>query len=62
MWNTDPRTYQLGQDPIHLCMPVLLGLHSQGHKGYGIFFDSPFRGWFDLGADEIPRSSPLELN
>jgi alpha-glucosidase len=50
MWNTDPRTYQLGQDPIHLCMPVLLGLHSQGRQGYGIFFDNTFRGQFDLGA------------
>jgi alpha-glucosidase len=51
-WNTDPRTYRLGQDPIHLCMPVLLGLHSQGRQGYGIFFDNTFRGQFDLGTDD----------
>jgi alpha-glucosidase len=50
MWHTDPQTYQLDQDPIHLCMPVLLGLHSQGRQGYGLFFDNTFRGHFDLGA------------
>ena len=50
MWNTDPFTYQPGQDPVHLCIPVLLGLHSQGRQGYGIFLDNTFRGRFDLGA------------
>ncbi|RLC62615.1 MAG: glycosyl hydrolase, partial [Chloroflexi bacterium] len=49
-WHTDPQTYQPGQDPIHMCMPVLLGLHNQGHQGYAIFFDNTFRGHFDLGA------------
>ena len=49
MWNTDPRTYKLGQDPIHLCIPVLLGLHGRGCQGYGVFFDNTFRGFFDLG-------------
>ncbi|MDY7079920.1 MAG: glycoside hydrolase family 31 protein [Chloroflexota bacterium] len=52
MWNTDPQTYQLAQDPIHMCMPVLLGLHSQGRQGYGIFFDNTFRGQFDLGVTD----------
>ena len=49
MWHADPQTYELGQDPIHLCIPFLLGLHSQGRQGYGIFFDNTFRGQFDLG-------------
>ena len=49
-WHTDPQTYQLDQDPVHLCMPVLLGLHGQGRQGYGLFFDNTFRGHFDLGA------------
>ncbi len=49
-WNTDPRTYRLGQDPVHLCIPMLVGLHSQGEQGYGIFFDNTHRGHFDLGA------------
>jgi len=52
MWNTDPRTYSLGQDPIHLCIPFLLGLHGQGQQGYGIFFDNTHRGHFDLGAED----------
>jgi len=51
-WHTDPHTYRLDQDPIHLCMPVLLGLHSQGRQGYGVFFDNTFRGQFDLGASD----------
>ncbi len=49
-WHTDPQIYQLEQDPIHMCMPVLLGLHSEGQQGYAIFFDNSFRGHFDLGA------------
>ena len=49
-WHVDPQVYQLDQDPIHMCLPVLLGLHSQGHEGYGILFDNTFRGYFDLGA------------
>jgi alpha-glucosidase len=51
-WHTDPQVYQLEQDPIHMCMPVLLGLHSEGRQGYGIFFDNTFRGQFDLGATD----------
>nr|HID14709.1 DUF4968 domain-containing protein [Anaerolineae bacterium] len=57
MWNTDPQTYQLDRDPIHLCIPVLLGLHSQGRQGYGIFFDNTFRGRFDLGASRAEVAS-----
>jgi alpha-glucosidase len=51
-WHTDPQVYQLDQDPIHMCMPVLLGLHGEGRQGYGIFFDNTFRGHFDLGATD----------
>ena len=51
-WHTDPQTYQLDQDPINMCVPVLLGLHTQGRQGYGIFFDNTFRGQFDLGATD----------
>ena len=51
-WHTDPQSYQLGQDPINMCLPVLLGLHSQGRQGYGIFFDNTFRGQFDLGVTD----------
>ncbi len=52
MWNTDPQTYQPDQDPIHMCIPVLVGLHSQGRQGYALFFDNTFRGQFDLGATD----------
>ncbi len=52
-WNTDPRTYHVGQDPIHLCIPVLLGLHSDGNQAYAIFFDNTFRGYFDLGKRDV---------
>lgn len=51
-WNSDPQTYDVGQDPVYLCVPFLLGLHSGGEQGYGIFFDNTFRGRFDLGADD----------
>ncbi len=51
-WHTDPQIYQLDQDPIHMCIPVLLGLHDRGRQGYGIFFDNTFRGQFDLGATD----------
>jgi alpha-glucosidase len=49
-WHTDPRTYDLHQDPIHLCIPFLVGLHDGGRAAYGILFDNTFRGAFDLGA------------
>ncbi len=51
-WHVDPQIYQLEQEPINMCMPVLLGLHGEGRQGYGIFFDNTFRGHFDLGADD----------
>lgn len=51
-WNSDPQTYEVGQDPLYLCIPFLLGLHSGGEQGYGIYFDNTFRGRFDLGAED----------
>jgi len=51
-WNSDPQTYEVGQDPIYLCIPFLLGLHSGGEQGYGILFDNAFRGRFDLGSSD----------
>ena len=49
-WNSDPQTYEVGQDPVYLCIPFLLGLHSGGEQGYGILFDNTYRGRFDLGS------------
>jgi alpha-glucosidase len=50
MWNTDPASYDPGEDPIYSNIPFYLGL-SQG-RGYGVFYDHT--GWsrFDLGAEE----------
>jgi alpha-glucosidase len=56
-WQTDPRTYRTGQDPIHLCIPVLLGLHAEGRQAYALFFDNTFRGFFDLAAEEAEVAS-----
>jgi len=56
-WNVDPQTYEVGQDPIYLCIPFLLGLHSGGAQGYGIFFDNSFRGQFDLGCEDPDAAS-----
>ena len=48
MWNTDPQTYDPGDDPIYSNIPFYLALR-QG-LGYGLFFDNSARGWFDFGA------------
>ncbi len=47
MWNTDPAVYSPGDDPINLCIPLLIALH-QG-RAYGLFFDNPGHARFDLG-------------
>ncbi len=47
MWNTDPETYAPAEDPINLCIPMLVGLHEG--RAYGLFFDNPGRARFDLG-------------
>ncbi len=47
VWNTDPETYLPGTDPIHLCIPMLVGLREG--RAYGFFFDNPGRARLDLG-------------
>ncbi len=47
VWNTDPHTYFPGTDPIHLCIPMLIGLREG--RAYGLFFDNPGRARLDLG-------------
>ncbi len=56
-WNSDPQVYELDQDPLYLCVPFLLGLHSGGRQGYGLLFHNTFRGRFDLGARERDTAS-----
>lgn len=51
-WNTDPRTYDAGDDPVNLCVPFLLILHDGGRQGYGLFLRNTARSRFDLGATD----------
>jgi alpha-glucosidase len=51
MWNSDPQTYAIDQDPVYLCIPFLVGVHSGGRQGYGILFENTFRARLDLGSD-----------
>jgi alpha-glucosidase len=47
MWNTDPETYAPGREPIHLSIPMLVGLREG--RAYGFFFDNPGYARLDLG-------------
>ncbi len=47
LWNKDPETYAPGEDPIHLSVPMLVGLREG--RSYGLFFDNPGRARLDLG-------------
>jgi alpha-glucosidase len=53
LWNTDPHTYDPGVDPIHLSVPMLIGLRDG--RAYGFFFDNPGRAWLDLGQERPER-------
>jgi len=56
-WNSDPQVYEVDQDPLYLCIPFLLGLHSGGGQGYGLLFHNTSRGRFDLGTRERDTAS-----
>jgi len=56
-WNTDPRTYDPGDDPVNLCVPFLIILHGGGRQGYGLLLRNTARSRFDLG-----RSDPAVLS
>ncbi len=47
LWNKDPETYAPGEDPIHLSIPILVGLREG--RAYGFLFDNPGRARLDLG-------------
>jgi alpha-glucosidase len=48
MWNTDPGgSYGLGKDPLYICIPAYMSLHSQG--SCLVFFENPFKAEFDVG-------------
>ena len=47
LWNQDPGNYSWGDDPLYLNVPVYLSLHREG--SYLVFFENPYRAFFDLG-------------
>ncbi|RME38242.1 MAG: alpha-glucosidase, partial [Thermoflexia bacterium] len=59
-WNTDPRTYGPGDDPLYLCVPFLLMLHSEGRRALGLLLENSTRSRFDLGRAE-PETVTLEV-
>ncbi len=50
MWNTDPHSYHPGDDPLDLCIPMMVGLREG--RAYGLFFDNPGRAHLDLGQTQ----------
>ncbi|MCS7179548.1 MAG: glycoside hydrolase family 31 protein, partial [Anaerolineae bacterium] len=51
-WNTDPRTYGPGDDPLYLCVPFLLTLHSEGRHAFGLLLGNSTRSRFNLTDPE----------
>jgi alpha-glucosidase len=50
MWNTDPASYDPGEDPIYSNIPFYLGLNEG--RGYGVFYEHTGRSRFDFGSKE----------
>jgi alpha-glucosidase len=48
LWNSDPASYDPGDDPIYSNIPFTLGLNEG--RGYGIFYDHTAWSRFDFGA------------
>ncbi len=48
LWSFDPNSYEVGEDPIYMSVPVYLGLHREG--SYLVFYENPHRATFDLGG------------
>ena len=51
-WNTDPRAYSDGDDPLDLCVPFLLTLHDEGRQGYGLLLHNTVRSHLDVGQHD----------
>lgn len=60
-WNTDPRVYDRGDDPVNLCVPFLLSLHSGGRQGYGFLLENTARSRFDLCQTD-PHSQAVAVD
>ncbi len=48
MWNTDHPFNKTGSDPLYVSIPFFIGVSSGA--AYGMFFDSPWKCHFDMGA------------
>jgi alpha-glucosidase len=59
-WNTDPRTYGPGDDPLYLCVPFLLTLHSEGRRALGLLLENSTRSRLDLGRTD-PETVTVEI-
>ncbi|MGC9084414.1 MAG: TIM-barrel domain-containing protein, partial [Anaerolineae bacterium] len=59
-WNTDPRTYGPGDDPLYLCVPFLLALSPDGRHAWGLLLENSTRSRFDLGRAE-PETVTVEV-
>lgn len=46
-WNTDPPLWQESSDPLYKSIPFVLAM--RGGSSYGIFLNSTFRSYFDMG-------------
>ncbi len=47
-WNTDPRTYSPGDDPLYLCIPFLVTLSADGQQSHALLLENTARSRFDL--------------
>lgn len=50
LWSFDPNSYEEGEDPIYMSIPVYLGMHSQG--SYLVFYENSHRAKFDMGEQK----------
>ncbi len=60
-WNTDPRTYGPGDDPLYLCVPFLLALSPEGRRAFGLLLENPTRSRLDLGRAD-PETITIEVD
>ena len=60
-WNTDPRTYDPGDDPLYLCVPFLIVLPPDGRHAWGLLLENSARSRLDLGQAD-PETVGIDLS
>jgi len=60
LFNTDPAGYDRGRDPINMSIPFVLTLLRGG--ALGLFFDTSYRAWVDLGSEQPEALSYQAVN